>query len=89
MKDLDAIGRKILRELSSDGRISNLDLAHKVGLSDTQVQPRLAALADDNKSAPVTAKPRHKRGFVIFTRRLLNPVRPLRPACLCPKSAGS
>ena len=33
MTDLDGISRNILRELSSDGRISNLHLAERVGLS--------------------------------------------------------
>lgn len=33
MSRIDAIGRKILRELSRDGRISNLELAERVGLS--------------------------------------------------------
>ncbi len=33
MTELDQIGRNILRELSSDGRMSNLDLAERVGLS--------------------------------------------------------
>ncbi|UAJ09802.1 Lrp/AsnC family transcriptional regulator [Polymorphobacter megasporae] len=33
MTDIDPINRKILRTLSEDGRISNLDLASKVGLS--------------------------------------------------------
>lgn len=33
MKDIDSIGRKILQVLSENGRISNLDLAERVGLS--------------------------------------------------------
>lgn len=33
MIKIDAIGRKILHELSHDGRISNLELADRVGLS--------------------------------------------------------
>ena len=33
MKDLDDIDRRILRELGSDGRISNIALAERVGLS--------------------------------------------------------
>lgn len=33
MTKIDAIGERILRELSSDGRLSNLDLAERVGLS--------------------------------------------------------
>lgn len=33
MNEMDAISENILRELSRDGRISNLDLAERVGLS--------------------------------------------------------
>jgi Lrp/AsnC family leucine-responsive transcriptional regulator len=33
MTKIDAIGRKILHELSRDGRVSNLELADRVGLS--------------------------------------------------------
>lgn len=33
MAHLDAIAQKILRELSNDGRLSNLELADRVGLS--------------------------------------------------------
>lgn len=33
MSDIDPINRKILQELQSNGRISNLDLAARVGLS--------------------------------------------------------
>ena len=33
MNKIDAIGDKILQELSSDGRLSNLELAERVGLS--------------------------------------------------------
>ena len=33
MSDIDQISQKILRELSKDGRISNLELAGRVGLS--------------------------------------------------------
>ncbi|WP_298261480.1 Lrp/AsnC family transcriptional regulator [uncultured Litoreibacter sp.] len=33
MSDLDQINENILRELSRDGRVSNLDLADRVGLS--------------------------------------------------------
>ncbi|CAN0321580.1 unnamed protein product, partial [Chrysoparadoxa australica] len=42
--DLDAIDRKILRELSADGRLSNLALAERVGLSPSACLRRTAAL---------------------------------------------
>ena len=44
MSHLDAIGRNILRELSRDGRISNLDLAQKVGLSPSACLRRVQEL---------------------------------------------
>ena len=44
MKELDGISRNILRELSRDGRISNLDLAHKVGLSPSACLRRVQEL---------------------------------------------
>ncbi|MBT54195.1 MAG: AsnC family transcriptional regulator [Mameliella sp.] len=44
MTDLDAIDRKILRELSADGRLSNLALAERVGLSPSACLRRTAAL---------------------------------------------
>src|SRR3546814_4369712 len=42
--DLDAIGRKILQELSRDGRISNLELADRVGLSQSACLRRVQEL---------------------------------------------
>ena len=44
MSHLDAIGRNIVRELSRDGRISNLDLAQKVGLSPSACLRRVQEL---------------------------------------------
>ncbi|ASP19006.1 leucine-responsive regulatory protein [Antarctobacter heliothermus] len=44
MLELDAIDRKILRELSADGRLSNLALAERVGLSPSACLRRTAAL---------------------------------------------
>ncbi|WP_270732115.1 Lrp/AsnC family transcriptional regulator [Shimia sp. Alg240-R146] len=44
MADLDHIDEHILRELSRDGRISNLALADKVGLSPSACLRRVAAL---------------------------------------------
>jgi Lrp/AsnC family transcriptional regulator, leucine-responsive regulatory protein len=41
---LDAIDRKILKHLVADGRISNLDLAEKVGLSPTPCSRRIRQL---------------------------------------------
>jgi Lrp/AsnC family leucine-responsive transcriptional regulator len=47
MTDLDAIDRRILRELSRDGRLSNLALAERVGLSPSACLRRTAALEKD------------------------------------------
>ena len=44
MNEIDAIGRKILRELSREGRISNLDLAERVGLSPSACLRRVQEL---------------------------------------------
>ena len=44
MTKIDDIGRKILHELSRDGRISNLDLADRVGLSPSACLRRVQEL---------------------------------------------
>jgi DNA-binding Lrp family transcriptional regulator len=44
MMDLDAVDRNILRALSADGRLSNLALAERVGLSPSACLRRTAAL---------------------------------------------
>ena len=44
MTKMDDIGRKILRELSQDGRISNLELAERVGLSPSACLRRVQEL---------------------------------------------
>src|SRR5690554_949493 len=44
MTDIDAIDRKILRELAHEGRISNLDLAGRVGLTPSASQRRVQEL---------------------------------------------
>lgn len=44
MVNIDAIGRKILHELSRDGRISNLELADRVGLSPSACLRRVQEL---------------------------------------------
>jgi Lrp/AsnC family leucine-responsive transcriptional regulator len=43
-KDLDRIDRKILRSLQADGRISNVELARRVGLSPTPCLERVRRL---------------------------------------------
>lgn len=44
MSDFDTIGQKILRELSRDGRISNIELAERVGLSPSACLRRVQEL---------------------------------------------
>lgn len=44
MTDLDRIDRRILRELQADGRITNAELAQRVGLAPTSMSDRLKRL---------------------------------------------
>ncbi len=44
MTDFDAINKKILRELSNNGRVSNLELAERVGLSPSACLRRVQEL---------------------------------------------
>ena len=46
MIDLDAIDRRILDRLQGDGRLSNADLAEKVGLSPSPCWRRVKALEE-------------------------------------------
>ncbi len=47
MKPLDRIDRNILRELQADGRLSNVELARRVGLSPTPCLERVRRLERD------------------------------------------
>lgn len=46
MMNLDRTDRRILEELQKDGRISNLELAEKIGLSPSPCSRRVKALMD-------------------------------------------
>ena len=59
MTELDQINENILRELARDGRISNLDLAAKVGLSPSACLRRVQEL--------------ERRGIIAGYRARLNP----------------
>lgn len=59
MVKTDAINDRILRELSHDGRISNLDLAERVGLSPSACLRRVQDL--------------ERRGVIAGYRAVLNP----------------
>lgn len=54
--ELDRIDRAILRELQADGRITNLRLAEKVGLSPTACLERVKRLTRDNIILGYTAQ---------------------------------
>ena len=58
-KALDAIDIKILNELQRNGKISNIDLSKKVGLSPTPCLERVKRL--------------EKQGVIMGYRALLNP----------------
>ncbi|MCA2011321.1 Lrp/AsnC family transcriptional regulator [Cereibacter sphaeroides] len=60
MTDIDAISDKILRELSRDGRISNLELAERVGLSPSACLRRVQDL--------------ERRGVIKGYRAVLDPM---------------
>jgi len=59
VKDLDRIDRNILNELQLDGRISNVDLSKRVGLSPTPCLERVKKL--------------EKQGFINGYTALVNP----------------
>ena len=59
MSDIDQISQKILRELSKDGRISNLELASRVGLSPSACLRRVQDL--------------ERTGVISGYRAILNP----------------
>src|SRR4029079_3110694 len=61
MTEIDKIDRKILSILQGDGRIANVELAERIGLSPTSVGERLKRLLRD--------------GFVEGYRYTLNPQR--------------
>ncbi|SON54191.1 Leucine-responsive regulatory protein [Hartmannibacter diazotrophicus] len=61
VESLDRIDRKILAALQTDGRITNLDLADKVGLSPTATAERVKRLTRD--------------GFILGYAAQLDPVK--------------
>lgn len=60
MSDLDAIDRSILRILQQDGRITNADLATKVGLSPSACSRRVDILEKSGTIAGYHARIAHK-----------------------------
>ena len=80
LKDLDRIDRNILNELQKDGRISNVELSKRVGLSPTpclervrrlerQGDPVRRHLDRSDASAPAGGDPRRARGPGCASRR--------------------
>jgi Lrp/AsnC family leucine-responsive transcriptional regulator len=69
MTDLDAIDRKILRELHADARLTNLVLAARVGLSASACLRRVQALEQAGVIAGYRARIDRKtigRGFLAY-----------------------
>jgi Lrp/AsnC family transcriptional regulator, leucine-responsive regulatory protein len=60
MNDIDNINARILRELTRDGRISNIDLAEKVGLSPSACLRRVQDL--------------ERKGVITGYRAIINPL---------------
>jgi DNA-binding Lrp family transcriptional regulator len=56
---MDAIDRRIMRELTRDGRVSNVDLAERVGLSPSACSRRMQEL--------------ERSGIILGYRAVLNP----------------
>ena len=58
---LDAIDRKILKELQEDGRITNVELASRVGISAPPCLPRVRALEEAGYTKSYRALPDEKK----------------------------
>ena len=76
---LDALDRKLLRLLQQDGRIANVDLAERVGLSPTATSERVKRLTREGIIAGYGA--RHDpqklgRGFLVFVEVTLDKTTP-------------
>lgn len=76
---LDRIDRKILAALQGDGRITNLELADKVGLSPTATAERVKRLTRDGYILGYTARldpVRLQRGLLVFVEIKLDRMNP-------------
>ena len=75
---MDAIDRRILRELQADGRISNLKLAEAVHLSPTAVLERVKRLTRDGYILGYEARLNPEKlgaGLLVFVEVLLDRTR--------------
>ncbi|EJL71333.1 transcriptional regulator, AsnC family [Variovorax sp. YR750] len=71
MKDLDRIDRRILQALQEDGRIQNVELAEKVGLSPSPCLRRVKHLEESGvieKYVAVLDAPKIGLGLTVFVR---------------------
>jgi Lrp/AsnC family leucine-responsive transcriptional regulator len=76
---LDRIDRRILAALQADGRITNLDLADKVGLSPTATAERVKRLTRDGYILGYTAlldPTKLQRGLLVFVEIKLDRMNP-------------
>lgn len=79
MSDLDRIDRKILSILQADGRIANVDLAERVGLSPTSTGERLKRLTREGYVEGYTARLNPQQlglGLLVFVEVLLDKTTP-------------
>ena len=79
MSDIDKIDRKILAVLQADGRIANVDLAEKVGLSATSIGERLKRLQRDGYIEGYGARLNPEMlglGLLVFVEVLLDKTTP-------------
>lgn len=76
---LDRIDRRILAALQEDGRITNLELAEKIGMSATATAERVKRLSRDGFIVGYTARldPLHlQRGLLVFVEIKLDRMNP-------------
>ncbi|MGM4896391.1 Lrp/AsnC ligand binding domain-containing protein [Tardiphaga sp. 839_C3_N1_4] len=79
MSDIDKIDRKILAILQADGRIANVELAEKIGLSPTSIGDRLKRLQRDGYIEGYGARLNPQMlglGLLVFVEVLLDKTTP-------------
>ena len=79
MTELDALDRRILAELQANGRMTNAELAHRVGLAPTSMSDRFRRLQKHGYITGFGARlDPHKLGFglLVFVEVLLDKTTP-------------
>lgn len=79
MSDLDKIDRRILETLQADGRVANVELAERIGLSPTSVGERIKRLQRDGFIEGYGARLDPQRlglGLLVFVELLLDKTTP-------------